>query len=146
MAGRGAQHARRIHTTLVPYIAAAGELKTKPTQHSVRELTSLGIQPEIIVCRCEHPLPDSERAKIAQFCNVRMEAVIPALDAKSIYAVPAQYHEAGLDAEVLRAFGIDDAPAPEHGALGRHHRPPVQPRGRGDDRRRRQICRPAGRL
>jgi CTP synthase len=101
-----------IHTTLVPYIAAAGELKTKPTQHSVRELTSLGIQPELIVCRCEHPLPDSDRAKIALFCNVRQEAVIPALDAKSIYAVPAQYHAAGLDAEVLRAFGIDDAPAP----------------------------------
>ncbi|HTU12735.1 MAG TPA: CTP synthase [Allosphingosinicella sp.] len=102
-----------IHTTLVPYIAAAGELKTKPTQHSVRELTSLGIQPEIIVCRCEHPLPDNERAKISSFCNVRKEAVIPALDAKSIYAVPAQYHAAGLDAEVLLAFGIADAPAPE---------------------------------
>jgi CTP synthase len=102
-----------IHTTLVPYIAAAGELKTKPTQHSVRELTSLGIQPEIIVCRCEHPLPDNERAKIALFCNVRTEAVIPALDARSIYAVPAQYHEAGLDAEVLLAFGIEDAPAPD---------------------------------
>src|SRR3712207_4201225 len=101
-----------IHTTLVPYIAAAGELKTKPTQHSVRELTSLGIQPEILVCRCEHPLPEGERAKIALFCNVRKEAVIPALDAKSIYAVPAQYHEAGLDAEVLAAFGISDAPRP----------------------------------
>ena len=101
-----------IHTTLVPYIAAAGELKTKPTQHSVRELTSLGIQPEILVCRTEHPLPDSDRAKIALFCNVRKDAVIPALDAKSIYAVPAQYHAAGLDAEVLRAFGIEDAPAP----------------------------------
>ena len=102
-----------IHTTLVPYIAAAGELKTKPTQHSVRELTSLGIQPEIIVCRCEHPLPDNERAKIALFCNVRMEAVIPALDAKSIYSVPAQYHAVGLDAEVLLAFGITGAPEPD---------------------------------
>jgi CTP synthase len=102
-----------IHTTLVPYIAAAGELKTKPTQHSVRELTSLGIQPEIIVCRCDRELPDSDREKIALFCNVRKEAVVPALDAKSIYAVPAQYHEAGLDAEVLRAFGIDDAPEPD---------------------------------
>ena len=103
-----------IHTTLVPYIAAAGELKTKPTQHSVRELTSLGIQPEIIVCRCEHPLPDNERAKIALFCNVRKEAVVPALDARSIYEVPAQYHEAGLDAEVLLAFGLlDGAPEPD---------------------------------
>lgn len=108
----GRENTVSVHTTLVPYIAAAGELKTKPTQHSVRELTSLGIQPEIIVCRCEHPLPEQERAKIALFCNVRKEAVIPALDAKSIYAVPAQYHEAGLDAEVLRAFGIHDAPAP----------------------------------
>jgi CTP synthase len=102
-----------IHTTLVPYIAAAGELKTKPTQHSVRELTSLGIQPEIIVCRTEHPLPDNERSKIALFCNVRKEAVIPALDAKSIYAVPAQYSEAGLDSEVLAAFSIEDAPPPD---------------------------------
>jgi CTP synthase len=109
----GRENAVSVHTTLVPYIKAAGELKTKPTQHSVRELTSLGIQPEIIVCRCEHPLPEQERAKIALFCNVRKEAVVPALDAKSIYAVPAQYHEAGLDAEVLRAFGIADAPPPD---------------------------------
>jgi CTP synthase len=109
--GRG--NTLSIHTTLVPYLAAAGELKTKPTQHSVRELTSLGIQPEILVCRTEHPLPEGERAKIALFCNVRKEAVIPALDAKSIYAVPAQYHEAGLDSEVLHAFGITGAPAPD---------------------------------
>ncbi|HEX7821890.1 MAG TPA: CTP synthase [Sphingobium sp.] len=105
-----------VHVTLVPYIAAAGELKTKPTQHSVRELTSLGIQPHILLCRCEHPLPDSDRAKIALFCNVRKEAVIPALDAASIYGVPAQYHAEGLDEEVLRAFGIEGAPQP---ALGR---------------------------
>ncbi|QZP07018.1 CTP synthase [Caenibius sp. WL] len=95
-----------VHVTLVPYIAAAGELKTKPTQHSVRELTGLGIQPDILLCRCEKPLPDSERAKIAQFCNVRKEAVIPALDASSIYAVPLQYHAEGLDSEVLRHFGL----------------------------------------
>jgi CTP synthase len=102
-----------IHTTLVPYIAAAGELKTKPTQHSVRDLTSLGIQPEVLLCRVDRPLPETERAKIAQFCNVRKEAVIPALDARSIYSVPLQYHREGLDAEVLRAFGIEDAPAPD---------------------------------
>ncbi len=102
-----------VHVTLVPYIAAAGELKTKPTQHSVRELAALGVQPDILLCRCEKPLPPSERAKIAQFCNVRQEAVIPALDAQSIYSVPLQYHGEGLDAEVLRAFGIDDAPAPD---------------------------------
>jgi CTP synthase len=102
-----------IHTTLVPYIAAAGELKTKPTQHSVRDLTSLGIQPDLLLCRVDRPLPEGERRKIALFCNVRHEAVIPALDAKSIYAVPMQYHEEGLDAEVLRAFGIADAPPPQ---------------------------------
>jgi CTP synthase len=102
-----------VHVTLVPYIAAAGELKTKPTQHSVRELTSLGIQPDILLCRTEHPLPDSERAKIALFCNVRKDAVIPALDARSIYAVPAQYHAEGLDTAVLRAFGIEGVREPD---------------------------------
>ena len=102
--GRG--NSVSIHVTLVPYIAAAGELKTKPTQHSVRELAALGVQPDILVCRCEQPLPLSDRAKIALFCNVPKEAVIPALDAHSIYAVPLQYHREGLDVEVLRAFGI----------------------------------------
>jgi CTP synthase len=101
-----------VHVTLVPYIAAAGELKTKPTQHSVRELTGLGIQPDILLCRCEKPLPETERAKIAQFCNVRKSAVIPALDAASIYSVPLQYHAEGLDNEVLRHFGLT-APEPE---------------------------------
>jgi len=101
-----------VHVTLVPYIAAAGELKTKPTQHSVREMTGLGIQPDILLCRCEKPLPDGERAKIALFCNVRKEAVIPALDASSIYAVPLQYHREGLDHEVLRHFGMT-APEPD---------------------------------
>jgi CTP synthase len=104
-----------VHTTLVPWIAAAGELKTKPTQHSVRELSSLGVQPEVLLCRSEKPLPDGERAKIALFCNVRPEAVIPALDARNIYDVPLQYHEAGLDDEVLRAFGIGDAAEPDLG-------------------------------
>ena len=102
-----------VHVTLVPYIAAAGELKTKPTQHSVRELASLGIKPDVLLCRAEHPIPEGERQKIANFCNVRKEAVIPALDAPSIYSVPLQYHEEGLDAEVLRGFGITDAPAPD---------------------------------
>jgi CTP synthase len=109
----GRRNTVSIHTTLIPYIAAAGELKTKPTQHSVRDLTSLGIQPDVLLCRVDRTLPDSDRAKIAQFCNVRKEAVIPALDAKSIYAVPLQYHREGLDHEVLRAFGIHDAPEPE---------------------------------
>jgi CTP synthase len=101
-----------VHVTLVPYIAAAGELKTKPTQHSVRELAALGVQPDVLVCRCEQPLPESERAKIALFCNVPKEAVIPALDAKSIYAVPVQYHAEGLDSAVLNAFGIAPGSAP----------------------------------
>ncbi|WP_213980755.1 CTP synthase [Sphingomonas sp. dw_22] len=101
-----------IHVTLVPFISAAGELKTKPTQHSVRELASLGVQPDVLVCRSERELPATERAKIAQFCNVPTAAVIPALDAKSIYAVPMQYHREGLDSEVLRAFGIDPGEPP----------------------------------
>jgi CTP synthase len=108
----GKANAVFIHVTLVPFIAAAGELKTKPTQHSVRELTSLGIQPDVLVCRCEQPLPESERAKIALFCNVAKEAVIPALDAASIYAVPLQYHQQGLDAAVLKAFGLDGGGSP----------------------------------
>jgi CTP synthase len=109
--GRG--NSVSIHVTLVPYIAAAGELKTKPTQHSVRELAALGVQPDVLVCRCEQPLPESDRAKIALFCNVPKEAVIPALDAKSIYAVPVQYHEEGLDDAVLNAFGILPGSAPD---------------------------------
>ncbi len=116
-----------VHVTLVPYIAAAGELKTKPTQHSVKELTSLGVQPDVLVCRCEHPLPIGERTKIAAFCNVRVEAVIPALDAKSIYEVPLQYHAENLDFEVLRAFGITPGLAPDlrrwHDIVDRLHNP-----------------------
>ncbi|MHA6723116.1 CTP synthase [Sphingomonas sp. RS2018] len=104
-----------VHLTLVPYIAAAGELKTKPTQHSVRDMTALGIQPDVLVCRCERPLPDSDRAKIALFCNVAKEAVIPALDAKSIYGVPLQYHAEGLDTAVLKSFGIDVDGSPDLG-------------------------------
>ncbi|KQS04919.1 CTP synthetase [Sphingomonas sp. Leaf357] len=109
--GRG--NSVSIHVTLVPYIAAAGELKTKPTQHSVRELAALGVQPDVLVCRCEHPLPESDRAKIALFCNVPKEAVIPALDARSIYAVPVQYHQEGLDDAVLNAFGILPGRSPD---------------------------------
>src|SRR5215218_3605669 len=102
-----------VHTTLVPWIKAAGELKTKPTQHSVREIASLGVQPDVLLCRCEKPIPDSDREKIALFCNVPKSAVIQALDARSIYDVPLQYHNEGLDDEVLRAFRITDAPPPD---------------------------------
>jgi CTP synthase len=107
-----------VHTTLVPWIKAAGELKTKPTQHSVREIASLGVQPDVLLCRCEKPIPEAEREKIALFCNVPTSAVIQALDARSIYDVPLQYHAEGLDDEVLRAFRIDDAPPPD---LSRWH-------------------------
>jgi CTP synthase len=109
----GRTNAVYVHCTLVPFIAAAGELKTKPTQHSVAELRGIGIQPDVLVCRSEHPLPESDRRKIALFCNVAPGAVISALDAQSIYDVPLQYHAEGLDEEVLKAFGIVDAPPPD---------------------------------
>jgi CTP synthase len=102
-----------IHLTLVPFIPSAGELKTKPTQHSVKELRGIGIQPDILLCRCDREVPASERRKIALFCNVRPEAVIQALDVASIYDVPLAYHREGLDEQVLAAFGIKDAPAPK---------------------------------
>jgi CTP synthase len=108
----GRERSLFLHVTLLPYIAAAGELKTKPTQHSVKELQSVGIKPDMLVCRAEREIPKDERRKIALFCNVREEAVIPALDVKSIYAVPRAYHEEGLDDEVCRHFRLD-APQPE---------------------------------
>ncbi|GAN80233.1 CTP synthase [Acidocella aminolytica] len=95
-----------VHLTLVPYIPSAGELKTKPTQHSVKELQNVGIQPHMLICRCDRPIPENERRKIANFCNVRPEAVVPALDVDTIYTVPISYHEAGMDREVLRHFGL----------------------------------------
>ena len=105
-------HACYIHLTLLPYIKTAGEMKTKPTQHSVKELRSIGIQPDILLCRCEQEIPAGERRKIGQFCNVRESAVIQAMDSANIYAVPLDYHAQGLDREVLDVFGITDAPAP----------------------------------
>jgi CTP synthase len=104
-------HCVYIHLTLMPYIAAAGELKTKPTQHSVKELRSIGIQPDILLVRSDRPIPDGDRRKLALFCNVRETAVIPALDVTSIYDVPAAYHTEGLDREVLAAFG-ENPPSP----------------------------------
>ena len=96
-----------LHLTLLPYIASAGELKTKPTQHSVKELRSIGIQPDILLVRCERPVPKPELQKIALFCNVRDSAVIQARDVASIYDVPGAYHAQGLDTQVLEAFGLD---------------------------------------
>jgi CTP synthase len=102
-----------IHLTLVPYIEAAGELKTKPTQHSVKELRAIGIQPDILLCRASHPIPDEERRKIGLFCNLPAERVIPALDVDTIYRVPIAYHHVGLDTQLLRVFGLDNAPPPD---------------------------------
>lgn len=106
-------HAIYIHLTLLPYIPSAGELKTKPTQHSVKELRSIGIQPQILLCRTDREIPREERRKIGLFCNVPESAVIEARDVTSIYEVPHAYHAAGLDREVLAAFGIEPAPKPD---------------------------------
>ena len=106
-------HAVYVHLTLLPYIPTAGELKTKPTQHSVKELRSIGIQPDILLCRSDREIPLEERRKLALFCNVRETAIIEALDVGSIYDVPAAYHKAGLDQEILAAFGIEPAPKPD---------------------------------
>jgi CTP synthase len=100
-------HALYVHLTLLPFIPSAGELKTKPTQHSVKELRSIGIQPDILLCRSDRPIPHEERRKLGLFCNVRESAVIEARDVDNIYAVPAAYHAAGLDREVLECFGIE---------------------------------------
>ncbi|SCA55056.1 CTP synthetase [Candidatus Terasakiella magnetica] len=108
--GRG--RAMYLHTTLVPYIPAAGELKTKPTQHSVKELLGLGISPDALLCRCDREIPAGERRKIALFCNVAEDAVIPALDVDTIYRVPLSYHAEGLDTVVLKHFGMA-APEPD---------------------------------
>jgi CTP synthase len=109
----GPEGAMFVHLTLVPFIRSAGELKTKPTQHSVKELLSVGIQPDMLICRCDRPIPDNERRKIALFCNLRPTAVIPALDVDSVYAVPVSYHAEGMDREVLRHFGLPHESEPD---------------------------------
>ncbi len=115
----GPERAMFVHLTLVPYIRSAGELKTKPTQHSVKELLNVGIQPHMLLCRCDRPIPDNERRKIALFCNVRPEMVIAALDVDTVYAVPISYHSEGMDREVLRHFGLPSDTPPD---LGRWRR------------------------
>ncbi len=102
-----------VHLTLMPYIPSAGEMKTKPTQHSVKELRSIGIQPDVLLVRCDRPIPASEKRKIALFCNVRETAVVQAMDVRTIYEAPLAYHGEGLDQEVLDAFGITDAKEPD---------------------------------
>jgi CTP synthase len=109
----GPERALFIHLTLLPYIPSAGELKTKPTQHSVKELLSVGIQPAILLCRSDRPIPDNERRKIALFCNVPQERVIAALDVDTIYQVPISYHEQGFDVQVLKYFGFPTDGAPD---------------------------------
>lgn len=104
----GRDNALFMHLTLVPFIAAAGELKTKPTQHSVKELRSIGIQPDILICRCEHEIPRGERQKIALFCNVPADSVIQACDVPSIYSAPQMFHDEGLDTQVLKHFRIEE--------------------------------------
>ena len=106
-------HAIYIHLTLLPFVSGAGELKTKPTQHSVKELRSIGIQPDILLCRTDRPIPSEERRKLALFCNVRPSAVIEAHDVDNIYAVPEAYHFAGLDREVLTAFSLEPRAEPD---------------------------------
>src|SRR5688572_7576612 len=107
----GRNNACYIHLTLVPYIASAGEIKTKPTQHSVKELREIGIQPDALLCRTDRPLPDDERRKIALFTNVMSEAVISAVDVDSIYKIPAMLHAQNLDQIVCRKLNFDPPPA-----------------------------------
>jgi CTP synthase len=109
----GPERAMFVHLTLVPFIQSAGELKTKPTQHSVKELLNVGIQPQMLLCRCDRAIPDAERRKIALFCNVRAQAVITARDVDTIYDVPINYHKEGMDREVLRHFALPDDRAPD---------------------------------
>ncbi len=109
----GPERTMFVHLTLVPFIRSAGEIKTKPTQHSVKELLGLGIQPDLLLCRSENPLPEDARRKIALFCNIRASRVISAHDANPIYAVPAAYHDEGFDSEVLAGFGLSREPEPD---------------------------------
>lgn len=108
----GPNNAMFVHLTLVPWISSAGELKTKPTQRSVRDLMNVGIKPDMLLCRCDRPIPEGERRKIANFCSVRTEAVIPALDVSSIYSVPLAYHAGGIDREVMHHFKLE-SPEPD---------------------------------
>ena len=114
----GKERSLFVHVTLLPYIKTAGELKTKPTQHSVKELLSVGIQPEILLCRAESPIPEGERKKIALFCNIKPERVIEALDVDTIYAVPGSYHQQGFDEQVVRYFELPAGKKPD---LSRWH-------------------------
>ena len=137
-------HAIYIHLTLLPFITGAGSSKTKPTQHSVKELRSIGIQPDILLCRSDRPIPKEERRKLGLFCNVRESAVIEALEVDNIYAVPEAYHAAGLDREVLAAFGIEAKEGSRPRPLALDQRAHSKSGGRRHHRNRRQIYRAQG--
>lgn len=109
----GDERAIFIHLTLIPYIPSAQELKTKPSQHSVKELLHVGIQPDILLCRCDRPIPEDARKKLALFCNLRPERVLEALDVSTIYEVPLTYSEQGLDVQVLKYFNLDTSELPD---------------------------------
>jgi CTP synthase len=141
----GSDHVMFVHLTLVPWIPSAGELKTKPTQHSVKELLNVGIQANMLLCRCDRPIPANERRKIALFCNVRPEAVIAALDVDTIYAVPISYHAEGMDREVLRHFNLPFDREPDV-SRWQNIVNIVRSRGRGAHRGGRQIHQPARQL
>ena len=142
----GPEQAMFVHLTLVPYIPSAGELKTKPTQHSVKELLNVGIQPQMLLCRCDRPIPENERRKIALFCNVRPQAVIAALDVDTIYAVPISYHDEGMDREVLRHFRPAVRRRAGSVALAGDRRCDARAGGRGAHRGGGQVHQPARQL
>ena len=125
----GRENTLFVHVTLVPWIAAAQELKTKPTQHSVKELRAIGIQPDILLCRSEQPLPEDMKEKIALFCDVDVAAVITASDVASVYECPLVFAEQGVDEIVLRLLHLDAAAA-RYGALERDGAPPEAPSAR----------------
>ena len=134
----GGENAIFIHLTLVPYIATAGELKTKPTQHSVRELRAIGIQPDILLCRCDRPLPAEIKRKIGLFCNIGEDAVISAVDVDSIYEVPLHFSSEGIDEIIMKLLDLPYRKK-DLSRVGRSWSTRSAAAGRGDDRHRRQV-------
>jgi CTP synthase len=126
----GRENGMFIHLTLVPYIAAAGEVKTKPTQHSVRELMEIGIQPDVLICRAEHPLSEDVKRKIALFCNVEFGAVVESHDVPTIYQIPLVFHDQGLDERVMHRLDLLGRRAPDLGTWRTMVRRVVNPSGR----------------
>ena len=142
----GPERAMFVHLTLVPYIPSAGELKTKPTQHSVKELLNVGIQPQMLLCRCDRPIPDNERRKIALFCNVRPAGGDRGAGRRHDLCGADRYHAEGMDREVLRHFGLPVDGEPDLSRWQRHRRCGARAGRRGAHRRRRQVHQPARQL